>query len=101
MSGRVVTTYGGPGSSTAAPDERHPDRLTWWDTTWRVGAALLLGLTFWFFTIALLYPGAADIPDSWRAAGLGHVDPVRRQGAAARVPPRLGDGLALRSGGKR
>ena len=26
-----------------ADDEPAPDRLTWWDTTWRIGAALLLG----------------------------------------------------------
>lgn len=68
MPGGSGTAYGGAVTSRPAPDERHPDRLTWWDTTWRVGAALLLGLTFWFFTVALLYPGTADIPDSWRAA---------------------------------
>lgn len=88
MPGGSGTAYGGAVTSRPAPDERHPDRLTWWDTTWRVGAALLLGLTFWFFTVALLYPGTADIPDSWRAAWLVLVDPVIGLVAAALVPWR-------------
>lgn len=82
------TAYGGPVTSTAAPDERHPDRLTWWDTTWRVGAALLLGVSFWFFTVALLFPGDEAIPTSWRAAWLILVDPVIGLVAAALVPWR-------------
>ena len=57
-------------------EERHPDRVTWWDTTWRIGAAFLLGATFWLFTVAMVYPEGGDQPQGWRGPWLIFVDPA-------------------------
>lgn len=71
-----------------ADDEPAPDRLTWWDTTWRIGAALLLGATFWVFTIALMYPDSEEIPETFRAFWLILADPAIGLVAAALLPLR-------------
>ena len=68
--------YGGVVTSAPALDERLPDRLTWWDTTWRVGLALLLGLVFWGFTAALVFPDPDQEPETWRGLWLVLVDPL-------------------------
>lgn len=73
---RSPATYGWGVTSTPALDERLPDRLTWWDTTWRVGVALLLGLVFWVFTAALLFPDPDQEPETWRGLWLILVDPL-------------------------
>ncbi|HIZ99157.1 MAG TPA: two-component sensor histidine kinase [Candidatus Janibacter merdipullorum] len=56
--------------------ERHPDRMTWWDTTWRIGAALFMGATFWLFTVAVAYPEGGPEPEGWRAPWLVFGDPA-------------------------
>lgn len=61
---------------TGPRQERDPHRLTWWDTTWRVGAALLMGGTFWLFTVALAFPEGGPEPQGWRAPWLVLVDPA-------------------------
>lgn len=57
-------------------DEPVPDRLTWWDTTWRIGAALLLGATFWIFTITVTYPDPETMPETFVTFWLVLVDPL-------------------------
>lgn len=69
-------------------EERIPDRLTWWDTTWRVGAALLLGAVFWLFTVAALFPEPDMEPDPRQGFWLIAVDPALGLLAAALVPVR-------------
>lgn len=69
-------------------EDRHPDRMTWWDTTWRVGAALLLGATFWLFTVAASFPTGGEAPQGWRGPWLIAVDPAIGLVAAALVPFR-------------
>ena len=44
---------------TGPPRERDPNRLTWWDTTWRVLAALLIGGVVWLVTAAVVFPDPA------------------------------------------
>lgn len=68
--------YCGAVTTRTGPQERDPTRLTWWDTTWRVGAALLLGATFWLVTIALTFPEGGPEPQGWRAPWLVAVDPA-------------------------
>lgn len=57
-------------------EEHDPDRVTWWDTLWRIGAALTMGFTFWLFTLAVVFPDADDVPDSLRSAWLLLADPL-------------------------
>ncbi|WP_162786798.1 sensor histidine kinase [Janibacter anophelis] len=58
-------------------EERDPDRLTWWDTTWRVGAALLLGLFVWTLTAVMTFPSPEEeLSDTFRTFWLVLVDPV-------------------------
>ena len=84
MPGGSGTAYGGAVTSRPAPDERHPDRLTWWGTTWRLGLALLIGLTLWILTFAITYPDPdADLPEGLRTFWLVLVDPALGLVAAA------------------
>lgn len=69
-------------------EERHPDRLTWWDTTWRVAAALALGATLWTLTVAASYPEGGPEPQGWRAPWLFVADPLIGIVAAALLPLR-------------
>ena len=73
---RSPATYGWGVTSTPALDERLPDRLTWWDTTWRVGVALLLGLVFWLVTAAMIFPDDGTEPELARGMWFVLVDPV-------------------------
>lgn len=69
--------YGGAVTSTdQAHEERHPDRLTWWDTTWRVGAALVLGATFWLVSLAMSFPDSGPQPSPARGFLVLVVDPL-------------------------
>lgn len=63
-------------TSTHARAERDPDRLTWWDTTWRIGAALLIGLVAWLVTATVLFPDAGGEPEAARGLWFVVVDPV-------------------------
>lgn len=75
--------------STEQPqDERLPDRLTWWDTTWRIGAALLLGGAFWFATILVSFPIDQEVPETFTSFWLVAVDPLIGLAAAAFIPLR-------------
>ena len=58
--------------------------MTWWDTTWRIGAALLLGGIFWLFTVAATFPEGGPEPATWRVL----VDPVIGVLATALLPLR-------------
>lgn len=65
-----------------------PDRLTWWDTMWRVGVALLLGGTLWVFTVATLFPEPDMEPGLARGLWLIAVDPALGLLAAGLLPFR-------------
>ena len=56
--------------------ERHPDRMTWWDTTWRVLAALALGITFWLLSVGLSFPDPDSGPGARQGFFILVVDPI-------------------------
>lgn len=56
--------------------ERHPDRMTWWDSAWRVGAALALGGAFWLLSLAMAFPEPGAEPTDSRAFMILVVDPA-------------------------
>ncbi len=72
---RLRWAYGGA-VSTDARAERHPDRMTWWDTTWRVGAALALGGSFWLISVAMAFPDSGAEPGPERAFMIFVLDPL-------------------------
>ncbi|WP_338747831.1 sensor histidine kinase [Janibacter alittae] len=61
---------------TAAPEERDPNRLTRWGTTWRVAAALLIGGVLWLLTTAVVFPEADSDPALLPGLWLVVVDPI-------------------------
>lgn len=61
---------------TGGPQERDPHRLTWWDSTWRVGAALLIGGVLWLFTAAVVFPEPDSDPELLPGMWLVIVDPL-------------------------
>lgn len=68
--------YGGTVSIDEARVERHPDRMTWWDTTWRVLAALALGCGFWLISVATAFPESGAEPSGRRGFLILVVDPL-------------------------
>ncbi|APH03093.1 hypothetical protein ASJ30_08785 [Janibacter indicus] len=53
-----------------------PDRLTWWDTTWRVLVALLLGGSSWLLTAAMIFPEDGGDPPLLRGTWFVIGDPL-------------------------
>ncbi|MEN3123046.1 histidine kinase [Janibacter sp. LM] len=70
-------------TATAQREERVPDRLTWWDTTWRVVVALLLGGLLWLVTAAMIFSDSGLEPSVLRGLWFVVVDPLLGLLAAA------------------
>lgn len=63
-------------TTRAQREERLPDRLTWWDTTWRVVVALLLGGVLWLITAAMIFPDSGLEPSVAKGLWFVVVDPL-------------------------
>ncbi|MBA4083725.1 MAG: hypothetical protein C0493_02050, partial [Kytococcus sp.] len=68
--------YGGSVTARSQREERIPDRLTWWDTTWRVVVALLLGGLLWLVTAAMIFSDSGLGPSVLRGLWFVVVDPL-------------------------
>lgn len=68
--------YGGSVTRTAARQERDPDRLTWWDTTWRIAAALVISAVVWLATAPVVFPEPDNDPGFLPGLWFVLVDPV-------------------------
>ncbi len=68
--------YGGAVTTRTGTQERDPTRLTWWDTTWRAGAALLIGGVVWLITATVVFPDAGSDPEVLQGMWLVVIDPL-------------------------